>query len=173
MNVFTWAITLAIVVIPVMANSLIQSALQRNYTISTRSLIIPILCGVIYPVSRFLPEPHITDESVTLAQHFVGGGFISALYFTYLIRELKIQLPMYAYITLLYPFVSMMGVTNELLEFTATKLGIYALDSSDTWWDLLANTAGAYACLLAIFGLAYITRRNLFNTSKGSRTPKK
>jgi hypothetical protein len=165
MNIFTWIITLAIVVAPVLANSLIQRALRRNYIITKRSLLLPILCGVIYPVSRFLPEPHITNESITLAQHFIGGGFISALYFIYLIREQRVHLPASVYIALLYPFVSMMGVTNELLEFTATKLGIYALDGTDTWWDLLANTAGAYALLLTLFAFMRVVHRDFLSRS--------
>jgi hypothetical protein len=128
-------------------------------SIEINTFLIPVLCGIIYPLSRILPEPHITSESITLAQHFVGGGFISALYFVYFISRLSVKLPFWGYLLLLYPFVSMMGVTNELLEFTATKLGIYALDGSDTWWDLLANTLGAYVLLLLLIGVTRLRNK--------------
>jgi glycopeptide antibiotics resistance protein len=38
----------------------------------------------------------------------------------------------------------MLGVANELFELFITQSGLIHLDPSDTWWDLLANTLGAY-----------------------------
>ena len=150
MNIFAWVIMLAIIVFPIVVSLLLHKALRKTYKITSQALILPVICGLLYPIARALREPHITNESITLAQHFVGGGFISTLYFVYFIREFNIKLPSFAYILLLYPFVSMMGVTNELLEFASTKLGIYAVDGTDTWWDLLANTLGAYCLFILI-----------------------
>ena len=109
-----------------------------------------IMSGVLYFIARLLPEPNLTKESVTLLQHFVGGGFVSTLYFFYIKTELKIRLPFLLQTIILYAVVSTLGVTNELLEFTSTKLHLYEVDGSDVWWDLAANTLGAFSLYFCI-----------------------
>jgi hypothetical protein len=141
---------LGIIATPLLISWIIQRSHGKTYSFSASKVMISLLCGITYVVARTLPEPRITNESITLAQHFVGGGFVSTLYFVYFIREFQLKLPKVAYFVLLYPFVSMMGVTNELLEFASTKLGIYTVDGTDTWWDLLANTLGAYSLFILI-----------------------
>jgi len=155
MNTLTWIITACLGLLPYVFNRLLHIYLKRPFSPSAFTVIVPIICAILYPIARFLPEPNITSDSITLAQHFVGGGFISALYYIYFIRELKVRLPIFVYFLVLYAFVSMMGVTNELLEFTATRLHLYSLDGTDTWWDLLANTLGAYS----IFSIYYLVIR--------------
>lgn len=161
MSIFAWVIMLGVICVPVAANYVLHIALKKPHSLSYTSLTLPVLCGIIYIAARMLPEPHITDESVTLAQHFVGGGFVSTLYFIYFIREFKVSLHPVWYFVLLYPFVSMMGATNELLEFASTKLGIYAVDGTDTWWDIAANTLGAYTLLIIALVSYKLFRRSL------------
>ncbi|MCA9347308.1 hypothetical protein KC930_01855 [Candidatus Saccharibacteria bacterium] len=158
----TATITLSIVAAPLFANLLLHKKLKLEWNRDVYTYVIPILSGLIYILARHLPEPNITNESGTLAQHFVGGGFISALYMEYLIKELKFKIPFFGRLLLLYPFVSMMGVTNELLEFSVTKLHIYAVDGTDVWWDLFANTLGAYS----LFFIYEISKKYIQNAKK-------
>jgi hypothetical protein len=77
--------------------------------------------------------------------HLVGGGVMSTFFGLYILKTFKIQLNWRLEIVLLFAFVSMLGVMNELLEFglETLRLGIFSLDTHDTWRDLLANTTGA------------------------------
>lgn len=146
MNIYTLLITIGITFFPILLLKFLATLgyiRLVNNKFYSRQLFVLITAGIIYPVARYLPEPTLTDESVTLVQHFVGGGFISALYFIYFTHVLKIKQPQPVMIGLLYLVTSGLGVANELLEFLATKLQLYSLDSSDVWWDLTANTAGA------------------------------
>ena len=141
MSFLTWAITFIIAATPYAVTRLVF-----RLPLTWRRVVdyFPIIAGALYPIARFLPEPHITAESITLVQHFVGGGFVSALYFFFLLYKSRSTRSLLHQFAGLYFFTSGMGVANELLEFCATKLGLYKLDSSDVWWDLLANTLGAF-----------------------------
>lgn len=50
---------------------------------------------------------------------------------------------------ILFAWVSTLGVTNKLLEFFLSISHFMTLDMSDAYWDLFANTVGAY-CLYAV-----------------------
>ena len=143
MNYLTWIITVVIAVAPWAAiNLYVMLKSKPRYSYLPYGYFL-IIAALIYPMARTVPEPHIFDETLTFVQHFLGGGFISVLYYLYVKYQLKLR-PNYIIEPLyIYAFVSSMGVANELLEFTATKLHIYTLDSSDVWYDLLANTLGA------------------------------
>lgn len=160
MNILTWVIAFCILYAPSVFTFLIRKFLLKQKTkLKLRPNLIQIVAAALYPIARYLPEPEITTESVTLLQHFVGGGFVSALYFIFFLREFKIKLPIIARLALLYAFVSTLGVTNELLEFTASQAGIYALDGGDVWWDLAANTSGAYLLFISFELYECIKRR--------------
>jgi hypothetical protein len=49
-----------------------------------------------------------------------------------------------------YVCVSAFGVANELLEFLLDwfKIGIFSADRYDVWFDLTANTLGAFSVFL-------------------------
>jgi hypothetical protein len=146
MNLFTWVITVLIAYVPhVSVYFLKRYWLGRDAKLSKIPSWELIFAAVLYPIARFLPEPSITDESVTILQHFVGGGFVSALHFIYIRKAFMLKMPWYMNLVSLYAMVSTLGATNEILEFTATKLGIYQLHGGDAWWDLVVNTTGAFA----------------------------
>lgn len=164
MNTLTWLVTIFIIITPhVSMHIMSYYGLVKNPGKWPDVLL--IIAGVIYPVARLLPEPSITPESITLLQHFVGGGFISTLYFIYFIRQVKVVQPLAIRLVALYFFTSGMGVANELLEFTATKIGLHQLDGSDVWWDLVANTLGAFT-LYAIILLCKKTKSVLARSVK-------
>lgn len=141
MNIYSIVIMLGLFILPHLA----VLTLFPN-KISNSFLPHPLLfvASLLYPLARYLPEPNITEESITLLQHFVGGGFISVVYFYYLVTIFKPQLSFVQKLIAIYFFASGMGVANELLEFGATFFGIYQVDGTDVWWDLLSNTLGAY-----------------------------
>lgn len=83
----------------------------------------------------------------------MSGGVSATLLFVYLIKTLKLSFVNWR-ITLLvlFAFVSMLGVMNELAEyfFESLDFGIFSNDSHDTWRDLVANTTGMTVAWIAI-----------------------
>ena len=84
--------------------------------------------------------------------HSVGGGAVSAIFFAYLVKTYKIKLNWRVMIVLLFIFVSTLGTLNEIMEyaFELLHMGIYSVDSHDTWRDIISNTSGAYICWILI-----------------------
>lgn len=91
-----------------------------------------------------MPDIHISGETDTFQLHFVGGGLYTACLFVYFCRAFRLSLPLGYRLAALFAVVSALGVANELLEFSLTHLQIQPMDISDTSWDLVANTSGAF-----------------------------
>lgn len=106
----------------------------------------PILwaASLIFISSFFLPDIHISAETNTFQQHFIGGGFVCALLAFYVESMLKLKLHFINRFLLVTAISCSLGVINELMEFTITETTTVSINSSDTWWDLLANTTGSY-----------------------------
>lgn len=113
---------------------------------------------VLFVISRYLPTFYSFTHNLTFIQHMVGGGFVSALLFLYMINTLNIRLTTLLRFSALFALVSSLGVLNEMLEFFVTQTGIYSVDGSDVWWDLVANTVGAFL----FYGLYILATRNVF-----------
>ena len=119
----------------------------------------PILAAFLFLLSFYLPDVGISSETTTFQQHFVGGGVYSALLYIY-VQQLfpgRLQFRSWAINGFyLFAWVSALGVINKLLEFGLLKTGLMRLDTSDAYWDLLANTLGAFAtyCLYRLLILA-------------------
>lgn len=58
---------------------------------------------------------------------------------------------------LLFAWVSSFGVANKLLEFALAESNLMTLDMSDAYWDLLANTIGAYVAYFALLTYAQLS----------------
>lgn len=145
MNILTWLITLFIAVTPWFAINLYR----RYFSKQKFNAFLPagkvlIAAAVLYPIARFLPEPHLFEDTRTFLQHLIGGGFVSFLYFLYCKKVLGWKISFAVEIVVIYAFASSLGAANELLEFAARSIGLYDLDGSDVWYDLLANTLGAF-----------------------------
>lgn len=81
-----------------------------------------------------------------------SGGISAAFLFLYLIKTLKIGFNWRLNLVILFAFVSMLGVMNELAEYFFELLGvdIFSHDTHDTWRDFVANTTGALLAWLCV-----------------------
>lgn len=81
-------------------------------------------------------------------KHFVGGGIFTGFLWLYLIRRQGWNFSILLEWASLYALVCALGVAVELAELAGTKSGVldtgpFDVDTTDTSWDLLANTLGA------------------------------
>lgn len=122
--------------------------------------LLPILAAILFLVSFYLPDIHISSQTSTFQQHFVGGGMYSALLYIYA-KQLagKRHLAWWLDAAMLFGWVSALGVANKLLEFFLLEIGSLQLDTSDVYWDLLANTLGAFVLYYAVQGLYFILKQ--------------
>jgi hypothetical protein len=85
-----------------------------------------------------------------------SGGVASALLFVYLLKTLKLKFPWRLTLVILFAWVSMLGVLNELAEyfFEFFSLGPFSFDNHDTWRDFVANTTGVFSAwaIIKLFG---------------------
>lgn len=109
--------------------------------------------SALYMISWFLPQPLIEGQNTQFTTHLVGGGCFTACIWTYLRSRWPYRIPWLLQSISLFALVSMLGVANELFELGISQLGILAIDPSDTWWDLLANTLGAFGLGTAIMSI--------------------
>jgi hypothetical protein len=105
---------------------------------------LPIAAGVFMVVSTRLPNIHISNQTTTFQQHFVGGGMYSACLYLYAKRLLNWRLYWLLDLITLFAFVSALGVANKLIEFAFLALHLAPIDTADAYWDLLANTLGGF-----------------------------
>ncbi len=108
------------------------------------------LAALCMAISVFLPDVHISAQTHTFQQHFVGGGMYAACLYIYAKRLLGWDMNWLFEVLILFGWVSAFGVAVELLEFLATQANIVHLANADTDWDLLANTLGAFTLFLII-----------------------
>jgi len=112
---------------------------------------LPFAAGVLIVGSTFLPNIHISNETSTFQQHFVGGGMYSACLYIYAKQLFGWRLQWLLDLIVLFAWVSAFGVANKLLEFTLVKLHLAVIDTADTDWDLLANTLGGFFGYLILY----------------------
>lgn len=82
--------------------------------------------------------------------HFIGGGVFCAFLFLYIYQALKIKWSLQVRLMVVFALVSSLGVVNELFEFVLVKLDIASILLTDTSWDLVANTSGAFIAWVII-----------------------
>lgn len=105
---------------------------------------LPYAAGLLMLVSVLLPNVHISNETSTFQQHFVGGGMYTACLYLYAKQLFRWRLHWLIDVLALFAWVSAFGVANKLIEFALLKLGLSSIDTSDAYWDLLANTLGGF-----------------------------
>ena len=98
-----------------------------------------------------MPNVPVSDQTDSTSMHFLGG-VVAALLFIYTIKVYKFRfVESWQTWVALYLFVSGLGVLNELFElFLDSTIIDLPLTETDTWWDLLANTAGAFTAYAVI-----------------------
>ena len=122
--------------LPVVAQIVIGKPLKRDAL-----LLIACLC---YFISWYLPSPLIHGQDTSFTTHVIGGGVFSGFLWLYLKRQLNWKLLWIEEMMSLYAFVCAFGVANELFELLISELHLVRINGADTWWDLLANTLGAF-----------------------------
>lgn len=97
-----------------------------------------------------------------------SGGVASTLLYIYLIKTLNLKFTWLLHTLLLFGFVCMLGVLNELAEYVyeMLNLGLMSFDTHDTWRDMVANTTGAL-----IAWLLYSVHYYLYKPKKNKYTP--
>ena len=119
-----------------------------GYEIKSGGWMLPLVASCLFFTSFYLPDIHISSQTSTFQQHFVGGGIYSALLYFYIKRIFSWRFSLVIDLLLLFAWTSALGVANKLLEFVLLKLHLLALDTTDAYWDLLANTLGAYTAYI-------------------------
>jgi len=105
---------------------------------------LPIVAAALLLVSIALPDVHISKQTSTFQQHFVGGGMYSACLYLYAKRVFGWRPHWIIDMIFLFAWVSALGVANKLIEFAFLELRLVAIDTSDAYWDLFANTLGGF-----------------------------
>lgn len=144
---------------------LVVRAFNREPNIDSN--IIYLFFASILPLLWILvPKEIVAVREVNFIQHSVGGGVAVGFVCIYLIKSLKEKYPLLGrfpvQIILLYALVSSLGVANELLEFSLDilKVGVFSSDRYDTWYDLVANTCGAFVIFFLFLPIIYFSDRN-------------
>ena len=119
---------------------------------------LPILAGVCMVTSTQLPNIHISSQTSTFQQHFVGGGLYAVCLYFYAKQLFKWKLYWLVDLMAMFAWVSAFGVANKLIEFALLELGLANIYTGDAYWDLLANTLGGFAGYLILFRLIKISK---------------
>ncbi len=146
---------------PFMLRFFVDRSRQTQYTFHQRDALFGILLFMTFVGSFFLPDIGISTETTTFQQHAVGGGMTVFLAYLHARQLINWRLYWWQEVLAMYATISAIGVANELLEFFITKSGLGYIDSSDVWWDLLANTSGMCIAAAVYFGVRYIRTRKI------------
>lgn len=119
---------------------------------------LPIIAALVYACAPFLPDIHISRETSSFQEHFVGGGIYTTLLYIYFTRLAGWRPRWWLALLTLFAWTSALGVLNELVEFSLVKLSITQIDIADTSWDLFANTTGMLTGFV-IWQLAKLTKK--------------
>ena len=112
-----------------------------------------LIAGVlVLVVCILLPSPDIEGHDTGFFKHF-GGGLFCGFLWLFLYRSTALKLTPLVEALSLYALVCMLGVGLELVELGGTRIDVLTGSTTDTSWDLLANTLGAGAFWLAYRGV--------------------
>lgn len=104
--------------------------------------------SAVWIAAMVLPNIAVSPETQTTTMHTLGG-VVAAILFFYTLQVYGIKFKLWWQPILgLFFFASGLGVLNELLEFAMKRWGVPGVVGGDEWWDLTANTFGAYATYL-------------------------
>lgn len=116
-----------------------------------------VAAAVCWVLAMVLPNIPISLQTDTFTMHSMGG-VVATILFLYATRVYQITFKYWWQPWLaLYFFVSGFGVLNELFEFFIDTFGIQEVIGGDEWWDLLANTVGAFIAFGA-YKVIYATK---------------
>jgi hypothetical protein len=107
------------------------------------------VAGVVVAVVGMTAKNLLGDPLLAnLFQHAVGGGVVSFCVSMSVIRQGRFQLTGWQSAVVLLGAVSVLGISNELAEYSLEMLTsgrlVFSPDTHDTWRDLAANTIGMF-----------------------------
>ncbi len=112
------------------------------------------ISSAIWVLSQILPNVPLSDQTDTTTMHTLGG-VVAAVLFMYAVRVYKIRFETWWQPWIgLFLFASGLGILNELFEFFLQSVGWPDIVGGDEWWDLAANTFGAFVA----YGLAVVIK---------------
>ena len=118
----------------------------------SRALALPWLASALFVVAWWLPNPDLGGRTNTFTQHAVGGGAACAVIGLFLAANVGVR-PMVLRVLLAYALAASLGTAMELFELAVDELRGTSF-TTDSAWDLLANSVGAVTaalCLEAVF----------------------
>lgn len=141
--IYLVVIPLLLAVVPWMAVRFVFTTARSRSATYEQALPYLLLAAFLWIAAFFVPNIPVSDQTDTFSQHAVGGIAATVLFLfaqrAYGWRFGEWWQPWLA----LFGFVSALGVCNELFEWFTTETGLIIIDSSDVWWDLVANTLGS------------------------------
>jgi len=120
---------------------------------------LPVLAGFLIAISTQLPNIHISNQTTTFQQHFVGGGMYSACLYIYAKQLFNWRVHWFIDLCALFAWVSAFGVANKMIEFAFLELHLAHIDTADAYWDLLANTLGGFFGYLLLYKIIALKKR--------------
>lgn len=141
-----------------------QVAWDKKVRLLVYAAVLPMLWHLL------VPDELNSIREVNFLQHALGGVSVGliCLYFISIFRDkfnvmsggFNLWTNFVFQVVFVYMCVSAFGVANELLEFLLdwADVGIFSADRYDVWFDLTANTTGAFLVFL-LYRLFSIIKR--------------
>lgn len=129
-------------VVPIVGYIVLPRLLPRHTEPHYRWLL--YIAGVLFFVSWYLPSPLIDGQDTSFVTHVVGGGIYTGLIWVYVKQSLHWRSHWLLEAFSLFALVSALGCINELAELFMVRAHVATILLSDTNWDILANTLGAF-----------------------------
>ena len=126
---------------------------NRSRLIAGMAIVFPLFIAAVLP----LLGVNLNDGFGNRLLHGLGGGgTIAILLLSILVRSIR-PLSFFGKCFLLLAVVSIAGVANEVLEciLDMLGLGVFSADRTDTWYDLISNTIGAFVFVPLLYWMRY------------------
>ena len=126
---------------------------NRSRIIAGIAILFPLFIGGVLPLLGINVDDGLGNR---LLHGLGGGGTVAILLTSVLVRSTR-PLSFLGKCFLLLAVVSIAGVANEVLECTLDMLGlgIFSADRTDTWYDLISNTIGAFVFVPLLYWMRY------------------
>lgn len=126
---------------------------NRSRLIAGIAIVFPLFIGVILPLLGIDLNDGLGNR---LLHGLGGGGTIAILLLSVLVRSTR-PISFLGKCFLLLAVVSIAGVANEVLECILDMLGLgmFSENRTDTWYDLISNTIGAFVFIPLLYWMRY------------------
>lgn len=147
------AITISLCVSYILLYFIFPFFFTNHFVNFTKNSILSLVLIFILSIFGYCVVFNISDAELgNRVLHGFGGGFM-ALYVCFLVvKDTKLKITQFQFITLSFLIVASLGIANEILEFILQNyFGIVIATSiNDTWYDLISNTVGSIIAILCL-----------------------